>query len=294
MSRPRRARGGTDRAPGAGIAGDDPAGDPVQRRRRRDSANAKARKPSRLRQRQPRGKAVQPIGEARSQRARVARRFVRHLDPQQRAQHARRAGEGLAGEQLAPRRADARVVSSICSGIARAERKSASSASCFCFSAASSGLAASFAAGSLRFRRQLGQPLGRGLEARRESTITAWRSTASGSASARRRARSESPRLSAFSAFRSRRSSCAPIERLTRRVLAGGVSRAPTRSEGSRAEDGRREGRANDSPTGDSAAAASDWHRTMAPPRRRPAHAGGRWDRSPWRGKKAASSARLC
>ena len=124
----------------------------------------------------------------------------------------------------APMRAS---MSSICSSIARAERRSASSASCFCFSAASSGLAESATAGFLRLRRQLGEPFGRGFEPRRQiddDRLQLDGERVVGGAQTHEIGIGEAVRLQRrfdVGDGRARR-----IEGLARRVVAGGAGRA--------------------------------------------------------------------
>ena len=91
-------------------------------------------------------------------------------------------------------------MSSICSSIAFAERRSASSASCFSFSAASSALAESATDGSFDFGVSSARRLAEASRRGERSTTVACSAAASGSPSPRSRTRSESERLSAFSA----------------------------------------------------------------------------------------------
>ena len=161
----------------------------------------------------------------------------------------------------APMRAS---MSSICNSIARAERRSASSASCFCFSAASSGLAESVTAGSFDFGVSSARRLAEASRRGDKSTMTACSSAANGSPAARRRTRSESERLSAFSAVSmSAMVERAEVEGLARRVVAGGAGRARGDEQGHEQQaESAKDGQTN--LDGDSAMAASEWQRTMA------------------------------
>ena len=127
--------------------------------------------------------------------------------------------------------------SSDCNSIARAERKSASSASCLAFSAVSSSLVASLAAvPSLVFgvnsASLFAEASSRGLS----SAITACSCNASESLSARSRARSASVRLSAFSA-----SSISAIVTRAASSRWRGVSSAPSADRSARSRSPRRE-----------------------------------------------------
>ena len=118
-------------------------------------------------------------------------------------------------------------MSSICSSIALAERRSASSASCFCFSAASSALAESLDGRLLRLRRQFGEALGGGFEARRQiddDRLQLGGERVASGAQAHEIGIGEVVRLQRrfdVGDGRTRR-----IEGLTRRVVAGGAGRA--------------------------------------------------------------------
>ena len=193
--------------------------------------------------------------------------------------------------RTAPMRAS---MSSICSSIAFAERRSASSASCFCFSAASSGLAESVTAGSFDFGVSSARRLAEASRRGDRSTMTACSWAASGSPAARRRTRSESERLSAFSAV----SMSAMVERAESRVWR--VVSSPAARAGlaamSRATSSRRRARMTDKRT---STVIRRWRRPSGKgpwPRCGRNRSKRRFDanRSPWSGKMAAPAPGLC
>ena len=96
--------------PHIGIARDYPPRDPLHRRPRRRDRQRHREQAERLRRRDPRRQAVKPIAKQGPEGGEIAGRFARHPRPQQGTDQARRASEGFAREEIAPRRADSRVV----------------------------------------------------------------------------------------------------------------------------------------------------------------------------------------
>ena len=186
------------------------------------------------------------------------------VDPQQRAHDARRAREGLAGEQVAPLGADARV------DVVDLQQHRARRAQIGVERVVLLLLGGELGArrigdrGLFRLRRQFGEPFGRGFEPRRQfddDRLQLRGERIAGGAQPHEIGVGKVVRLQRrfdVGDGRARR-----IERLTRRVVAGGADRARGDQQGheQQAEDAK-DGQTT--PRGDSAMAASEWQRTMA------------------------------
>ena len=92
------------------IARDDAPRHPADRRGDQAEGDRQAEEAQRLPAREPARDAAQPIVEQAAERRDIVRRLADHARPEQRAENARSAFEGLAREQRAPRRADARII----------------------------------------------------------------------------------------------------------------------------------------------------------------------------------------
>ena len=211
-------------------------------------------KADRLRRGDPRRQTIEPVAEHRPDRADVAGRLARHPGPQQRTDHARRTRESLLREQIAPRRADPRVVVvDLQQHRARRAQVGVERVVLLLFGG-HSALAASLTVRSPCFsasipRAAWPRPRARGVS----WATTACSSATSGSSSARSR---DKVGFGEIVGLQRRvdvvERGARGVERLARRVLAGGVRRRAdairtAREQAQDAEDGQITPRGNDS-----------------------------------------------
>ena len=169
--RPRR-RQGSPQAAGRGDVGVSPdhaLRDPSNRREQRDREGRDRDHDGDLPGGQARNDARPPAADQPAGRARVVGRFAPDAEPEARIEDARRRGEGLAGEQFAPRRGDARrVVVDLQLERPRGAQVGVELVVLLLFGRVIRARRVARARVLLRRRRQLGKAPGGGVEARRE------------------------------------------------------------------------------------------------------------------------------